>query len=160
MKRITFIIYLLFTLNTYAIEVFCKFEEVYVDGTTQQGFFLIKDELLRYQYNNKALYTIFKNEDGFYLVENQDKSKFRRVNNNTEILQELIQLGKIYPNIQENYYLQDKEIILFKSKQINFLKRLVIKSDNLNLSVYFKDCKLQTIHKSYFRHRPVIEYHQ
>jgi len=151
---------LLFTFNTYAIEVFCKFEEVYIDGTTQQGFFLIKNELLRYQYNNKALYTIFKNEDGFYLVENQDKSKFRRVNNNTEILQELIQLGKIYPNVQKNYYLQDKKITLEKSKKINFLKRLVIKSDNLNLSVYFNDCKLQTIHKSYFRHRPVIEYHQ
>ena len=36
------------TFNLFAIEVKCNFEEVYQNGETQQGIFLIKKDKLRY----------------------------------------------------------------------------------------------------------------
>ena len=37
----------------------CNFEEVYKNGQIQQGFFLLKDKELRYEYTNHDLYKIF-----------------------------------------------------------------------------------------------------
>ena len=34
-------------------------EEVYKDGSIQNGFFIIKNDGMRYQYKDKELYTLF-----------------------------------------------------------------------------------------------------
>lgn len=161
MKNKFFILFFIFwSFNTYSLEIFCNFEEVYVDGSSQQGFFLIKNNSLRYEYNNLALYTIFKNDGNFYIVENKDLSKFRKITDNTLILEELINLSQIYPNISDNYIIDDKEISLFKSEEIDFLKRISIKSDSLNMSIYFNNCEFKKIDGSLLRHRPVRKYHR
>jgi len=152
--------FIFWSFNTYSLEIFCNFEEVYVDGSSQQGFFLIKNNALRYEYNNLALYTIFKNDGDFYIVENKDLSKFRKITDNTLILEELINLSQIYPNISDNYIIDDKEISLFKSEEIDFLKRISIKSDSLNMSIYFNNCEFKKIDGSLLRHRPVRKYYR
>ena len=65
--------------NTYALELFCKFEEVYQNGETQQGFFLVKDDKFRYEYNSQNLYTILHNQNIFFLIENRDTTKFLKI---------------------------------------------------------------------------------
>ena len=46
-----FILIFLFIANlSFAVEVSCKFEEVYGNGDTQQGIFLLKNQNLRYEY--------------------------------------------------------------------------------------------------------------
>ena len=65
---IKFLIFLQFILvsNLYSLELKCTFEEVYSDGSVQNGFFLIKDNKLRYEYNSENLFTIFHNNERFF----------------------------------------------------------------------------------------------
>ena len=46
-----------FCLNLSALELHCKFEEVYQDNQQQNGLILIKNDHLRYQYYDSKLYT-------------------------------------------------------------------------------------------------------
>jgi hypothetical protein len=56
--------------NVSALEVQCQFEEVYLDGSTQQGSFFFQQGMLRYQYTNPQLYTLIYDLDRLYLVQN------------------------------------------------------------------------------------------
>ena len=70
MKKIFFISLVIFFYfnKSVAIEIYCNFEEVYKDGQVQKGFFLIKDDSLRYEYTNQNLFIIFKEKENFYAV--------------------------------------------------------------------------------------------
>ena len=59
MKYIYFVLMALMFKNLNALELYCDFEEVYLDGTTQQGFFLIKDDKMRYEYLDEKLFIIY-----------------------------------------------------------------------------------------------------
>ena len=69
-----------FCLNLSALELHCKFEEVYQDNQQQNGLILIKNDHLRYQYYDIKLYTIIKNKYGSFLIPNYQKEKFQKIN--------------------------------------------------------------------------------
>ena len=98
---IKFLIFLplLLVSNLYSLELKCAFEEVYSDGSVQNGFFLIKDKKLRYEYNSDDLFTIFHNDDRFFLVKNNNKEIISNINDNTEIIEELLRISDNFKNV-------------------------------------------------------------
>ena len=156
MKKILFLLFF-FTNSLSAIEVACLFEEVYPDGQTQQGYFLIKDKKLRYKYNDGDLFTIILKKERFYLIQNRDHKQVQTLNQNTDVLKSLIDISLDFPNIKDTYFLDDATIKLEKSS-INFIKRASIQSDNLNLSINTIDCKFKNINDKYFKPFNLHEY--
>ena len=71
-----------------------------MDGSIQQGFFLIKDRKLRYQYYDKNLFTIFHKSEDFFLVKNSQNTNFQKIQDNTEHIKELLNIASQYPNIK------------------------------------------------------------
>ena len=129
----------------YAIEVTCNFEEVYQNSEVQQGVFLIKDKMLRYQYYKHDLFTILAKNNDFLIVNNHSKV-VQKLNNKTESLEALLEIISDYPNINNTYSYNDQFIKIEKSKK-KFLKWFSIKSDELNLSINIINCKLNNIDK-------------
>ena len=158
MIKFLFFIPLLFISNLYSLELKCHFEEVYVDGSVQNGFFLIKDQKLRYEYSSKELFTIFHNYDQFFLVKNNDQKIVNKINENTEIIEELLSLSQKYPNIEKEYISDDLLIKIEKSVEGDFIKRILINSPNVKVSIYFNDCQKIKIQNRYFSHNPFFEY--
>ena len=158
MIKFLFFIPLLFISNLFSLELKCHFEEVYVDGSVQNGFFLIKDQKLRYEYSSKELFTIFHNYDQFFLVKNNDQKIVNKINENTEIIEELLSLSQKYPNIEKEYISDDLLIKIEKSIAGDFIKRILINSPNVKVSIYFNDCQKIKIQNRYFSHNPFFEY--
>ena len=141
-----------------ALELKCDFEEVYSDGTVQNGFFLIKNKMLRYQYNNKDLFTIFHKKDQFFLVRNNNLKHIQKLTDNLDVAKELIKISSEYPNIEAEYVNNEMVIKLERQLSNNFYKRISINSKNLNMSIYFNECKTIQINKRYFNHNPYFEF--
>ena len=102
---IKFLIFLQLILvsNLYSFELKCTFEEVYSDGSVQNGFFLIKDKKLRYEYNSENLFTIFHNNERFFMVKNNDKEVINTITENTEIIKELLNIANNWHNTLYNF---------------------------------------------------------
>ena len=144
MKKL--ILFILFPLNfSFALEVRCNFEEVYQNSDVQQGIFLIKDKMLRYQYFDQDLFTIISKNNNFYLINNSSKT-VHKINEKTEYIETLIKIISDFPNIK-----------IEKSKN-KFIKRVSINSEELNLSINIMNCKYKEIKKIYFRHFNFEEY--
>jgi len=158
MIKFLFFIPLLFISNLYSLELKCHFEEVYVDGSVQNGFFLIKDQKLRYEYSSNELFTIFHNYDQFFLVKNNDQKIVNNITQNTEIIEELLNLSQKYPNIENEYISDDLIIKIEKASEGDFIKRILINSPNVKVSIYFNDCQKIKIQNRYFSHNPFFEY--
>ena len=134
----------------YASEsVKCDFEEVYQDGSTQFGHLLFNDGLLRYQYKDNDLFTIIFNKD-YFVIRNDNQSIVNRLEDN-DILNELKQIITNYPNIKSSYSKDEIEIKITNSKEYNFLKRISINTDEVNLSIYFINCNFEKISKRFFQ---------
>ena len=140
MNKFLLLIFFLFSSNLNSQSLKCYFEEVYSDGSIQNGYFLIQDNKLRYEYLSKELYTLFYNYNDFYLVKNNDNNHVQKIKENTEIIIELIEIYKNFPNLDKNYFTENFEIELEKSLTSNFYKRISIKSPQLNMSIYLNDC--------------------
>jgi hypothetical protein len=136
----------------------CKFEEVYDNGQSEQGYMLLNNNKLRYQYYDQQLFTIFFKNNDFYLVQNNQTEVFQKIQNNTEVVEELMNLATLYPNIKNNYQSNDLYLSIEKSKEHHFIKRLSIKSAYLNMSIYFFDCQNQTPHYRFFNFSPFFSY--
>ena len=149
---------LFFITNLYALELKCNFEEVYADGTVQGGFFLIKNQKLRYQYNVQNLFTIFHNHGQFYLVKNNDREVINKLDENTEIVQELLNIANKYPQVEKEYKSNDVEIKLEKELKGDFLKRISIITPKVKLSVYLNNCQNLFINDRFFTHNPIFDY--
>ena len=141
-----------------ALEIKCDFEEVYSDGTVQNGFFLIKNKMLRYQYNNNDLFTLFHKKDQFFLVRNNNLNLIQKLTDNLDVVKELIKISSGYPNIEPEYVNDEMVIKLERQLSNNFYKRISINSEKLNMSIYFNECKQIKINKRYFNHNPYFEY--
>ena len=141
-----------------ALEIKCDFEEVYSDGTVQNGFFLIKNKMLRYQYNNNDLFTLFHKQDEFFLVRNNNLGQIQKLTDNLDLVKELIKISSEYPNIESEYVNNKMIIKLEKQLSNNFYKRISINSEKLNMSIYFNECKQIQINQRYFNHNPYFEY--
>ena len=157
MKIIYFIFTLIFASKAFSLNIKCNFEEVYLDGSIQQGFFLIKDRKLRYQYYDKNLFTIFHKSEDFFLVKNSQNSNFQKIQNNTEHIKELLNIASQYPNIKNEYKTNNIQINLEPNSQ-NFFKRISIKSLDLNLSIYLQNCKFSSYHDRYFNYSPYFKF--
>ncbi len=144
--------------NIYSLELRCKFEEVYSDGSVQQGFFLIKGKNFRYQYEDKKLFTIFKSNDNYFIVENIDKNNFKKLNNNNEILKKLINIINDYPNLNDTYKDDSLLVNMEKSNINNFYKRISIQSNQVNLSIYLNQCEFLEIADVFLSHNPSYKY--
>ena len=155
MKKLI-VILSLYVNSLLAIEVKCNFEEVYSNGDTQQGILLLNDNLLRYQYLKDNLFTIISKHNEFYLVKN-DTKVVQKLNKNTETLRNLMNLASDFPNIHDTYH-DNNLIIKVEKSEMNFIKRLSIQSDEVNLSVNIFNCSFDTIEKKYFRHFNFVEF--
>lgn len=149
-----FIILYLGSLN--ASEVKCNFEEVYQDGQVQQGIMIMKGNLLRYQYLSPELFTIFHNGEAFYALENNNHEKIHKINNNTKMLEELIDIASKFPEIERSYIKNNYTIDIELSLIDDFVKRLSIRSNDLNMSIFFNNCKFMNINERIFVFDPLL----
>jgi len=154
-KKLIFII--IFPLNYLcAFEVTCNFEEVYQNGDVQQGVFLLKDKMLRYQYYDQDLFTIITKRDNYFLIKNNTKT-VQKIEKNTEILEVLMEIISDFPDVEDVYKHNDSIIKIENSSEV-FIKRVSVKSQEVNLSINVLNCKFNKIEKKYFRHFNFEEY--
>ena len=149
---------LLFIKNSIAMELSCLFEEVHQNGEAHQGVFIIKDKKFRYQYFSHNLYTIIHKENLFFYVENRDKTKFFKITENTDVLEIILKIIDDMPEIKNEYYLKDSIIKVEYSNQKKIIKRIIILSDQHNMSVYLKECKEVPLKDIYFSWSPFWDY--
>ena len=155
MKKIILII--LFPLNyLFAIEATCNFEEVYQNGEIQQGVFLIKNQMFRYQYYDQDLFTIISKKNNYYLVKNNTKT-VQKIDKNTDTIQALVDIISDFPNLKDTYN-YNKSIIKIEHSSNKFIKRVSIISEKLNLSINVLNCNFDKIEKKYFKHFDFEEY--
>ena len=128
----------------------CKFEEVYQNGDIQQGIILIKDNDVRYQYNDVELYTIIVKGENFILIDNKYKN-LQTLNENIDIFKILVDALKNYPNI-ENQYKNENALVNIERSSSSFIKRISLISKDVNLSLNFMDCVELNINNEYFNY--------
>jgi hypothetical protein len=156
-KKFIFLFFMLFAFhNVFALEVTCQFEEVYMDGSHQQGVFFFDNNKLRYQYNNPQLYTLVYDNFELYAVQNNNTHVYQLVIDRHNIVNSLKDISNDYPNFENNYKFANQEVIVETNEKKNFIKRLVFKSEQLNLSIYFQDCKFAKINPKLFSYKNFI----
>ena len=128
----------------------CQFEEVYQNGDIQQGIILIKDNDVRYQYNDVELYTIIVKGENFILIDNKYKN-LQTLNQNIDIFKILVDALKNYPNI-ENQYKNENALVNIERSSSSFIKRISLISKDVNLSLNFIDCVELNINNEYFNY--------
>lgn len=148
-----FSIIFFFKNNLFGFELDCNFEEVYSDGSIQQGLLLFKENKLRYQYYDPSLYTLIYNEN-LYLIPNDDKKSFRELNNESSLFEKLTEVLSNYPNIDKTYYTDEFSIKLELSLN-NFIKRIGIQSNSINLSINILNCQKNQLFDRYFKYFPL-----
>ena len=158
-KNLIFLIFLIFiSKNVFSLEVTCQFEEVYMDGTNQQGIFFFDNNKLRYQYNSPQLYTLIYDNYELHAVQNNNTNIHQLVIDQFNIIQSLKDISSDYPNFKKNYKFSNQEAIVEINKNKNFIKRLVFKSEQLNLSIYFQDCQFTKVNPKLFSYKNFINY--
>ena len=156
---IFFIILLLINKNILALEGECYFEEVYKNGEIQNGLLLVSDEDIRYEYFKPQLFTIISTLNDFYLIENSNKNNFEKIKSpNLLIFQNLKKIILEYPNIKNSLSMDGYFIEIERGNSEYFPKRIILKSEKMNLSIYLRDCKIKPINKLFFKYNPMFEY--
>ena len=154
---IKYLILIIFSFKSaFALQVECKFEEVYHDGSVQNGLVLIKDKNIRYEYFDDALYTIIKNPIGLFLVENYQKKDSEMIYD--PLIREIFIIYDDFPNLKSSYINDNFEATVYFSKKNIFISRVSVLSNRVNLSIYFNDCKTKEINEIYFRVDPLHDY--
>lgn len=144
--------------NVFALEVTCQFEEVYMDGSHQQGVFFFDNNKLRYQYNNPQLYTLVYDNFELYAVQNNNTHVHQLVIDQHNIINSLKDISSDYPNFEKNYKFSNQEVVVETNEKKNFIKRLIFKSERLNLSIYFQDCQFAKINPKLFSYKNFMSY--
>lgn len=157
MKLFYLLLILLFASNVNANSFSCNFEEVYETGEVQNGFFLIKNSQLRYEYFNNNLYTILYVNEKLFSIDNNNRSKVNLIIDKNTLIPHIVEIYSNYPNIKDQYIRDNYEILIEKSFD-KFIKRLVIKSDQLNISIFFYNCGKTVLDDKLFNFNPFKEY--
>ena len=158
-KKFILIIFIFFiSKNVFTLEVTCQFEEVYMDGSNQQGIFFFDNNKLRYQYNSPLLYTLIYDNFELHAVQNKNTNINQLVIDQYNIIKSLKNISNDYPNFDKKYIFSSQEVIVETNKTKNFIKRLAFKSDRLNLSIYFQDCNFGNINPKLFSHKNFVQY--
>ena len=145
----------LFFNKLYASNIKCNFEEVYQDGSIQSGTMLFKEGLMRYQYDKYELFTIIYNKN-YFLIRNNDHKIVNKIKND-ELIDKISKILESYPNIENTFEENDYFYLIEKSKKSDFIKRISIKSNKANLSIYFNDCSFEEIAIKYFQPYNFVE---
>lgn len=149
---------MLFYNITLSSQLKCNFQEVYQDGQIQNGILFLGSTQVRYQYNDEKLFTlIYHNNEILYSVSNQNSSELDQINHNKEIFKTILDI-KDNNNISETLHLDGMQVDIEKNKKDKFVKRLAIKSKDLNMSIFFIDCIEKEIDKKLFYVNPFYEY--
>ena len=98
MRNIFFTTFLLLPFNVLSLEVLCNFEEVYKNSDVQQGFFMIKNDKLRYEYYDKLLYKIIAKNNQIFLIQNNQINSFRVIDKNTQLITDIMKIISDFPN--------------------------------------------------------------
>ena len=117
----------------------------------------MKDQKLRYEYNNKNLFTIFHKNEEFFIVKNSDTTNFQRVQNNTSYISELLNIASQYPQIN-NYYQNDNLKIQLEPSSSGFYKRISIQSEEINVSIYLNNCSFMSFHNRFYNYSPYFKF--
>ena len=157
MKKIFYIFFLLiYSSFSHSSEMQCNFEEVYQDGSIQNGTFLIKNDKIRYEYQDERLYTLIGNKDNFFVINNLDRKIFQKIKKNNDTFDLIIDIYNDSPNFKNFYNSLNTSISIEKSNN-NFIRRISIKSNNTNLSLYFYNCDNINIDDKFFNRVNFIE---
>lgn len=159
MKSIIILIFLFWSLKAYPLSIKCDFEEIYQTGEIQQGFFLLKNKNLRYEYFNKNLFTILYLDNRLFISENTNRLKTQNIENRDTVLPYIIKIYDDFPNIKRHYSINNYDINIDTNND-NFIKRIGINSRELKLSIYFINCKKKNLLDKYFDFNPIINYVQ
>ena len=120
MKKKLILIILIFFIskNVFTLEVTCQFEEVYMDGSSQQGTFFLFNNKLRYQYDSPQLFTLIYDNFELHAVQNNNTNIHQLVIDQYNIVKSLKDIYVDYPNFKKNYIFSNQEVIvkLIKSK--------------------------------------------
>ena len=158
-KKFILIIFIFFiSKNVFTLEVSCQFEEVYMDGSNQQGIFYYDNNKLRYQYDSPLLYTLIYDNFELHAVKNNNTNIHQLVIDQYNIVKSLKDISSDYPNFNKNYIFSNQEVIVETNKTKNFIKRLAFKSDQVNLSIYFQDCQFGNINPKLFSYKNFVQY--
>jgi hypothetical protein len=158
-KNLIFLIFIFFiSKNVFSLEVTCQFEEVYMDGSNQQGIFFFDNNKIRYQYNSSQLYTLIYDNFELHAVQNNNTNIHQLVIDQFNIVKSLKDIASDYPNFKKNYESSNQEVIVEINENRNFIKRLVFKSEQLNLSIYFQDCHFTKLNPKLFSYKNFINY--
>jgi len=157
MRYLIFLILLFFSPSSFSLELQCYFEEVYSSGEVHQGQIFIKDDKIRYQYFDEQLYTIFVDKYDVFLVMHSNTLISQKYNEDNKTLNEVIKI--LNENIPNASYKNEHGLIVKTefSKNFNFIKRISIQSKNLNVSIYFNECKSRKLSSLLFNHNPYLK---
>jgi hypothetical protein len=158
-KNLIFLFFIFFVPhNVFSLEVTCQFEEVYIDGSHQRGVFFFDNNKLRYQYDSPKLYTLIYDNFELHAVQNNNTHIHQLVIDQFNIVASLKDISSDYPNFKKNYKFSNQEAIVEINENKNFIKRLVFKSEQLNLSIYFQNCQFMKINPKLFSYKNFMSY--
>ena len=158
MRYILLLLVLFICKNTSAMELSCLFEEVHQTGDTHQGVIIVKDKKFRYQYFSQNLYTIIHKNNLFFYVENRDKTKFFKITKNSDTLKAIVNIINDFPEVEKEYFITNTIIKVELSRTDKVIKRIIVLSDESNMTVYLKECKNNPIKDIYFSWSPFWDY--
>ena len=158
MRYILLLLVLFICKNTSAMELSCLFEEVHQTGDTHQGVIIVKDKKFRYQYFSQNLYTIIHKNNLFFYVENRDKTKFFKITKNSDTLKAIVNIINDFPEVEKEYFITNTIIKVELSRTDKVIKRIIVLSDESNMTVYLKECKNIPIKDIYFSWSPFWDY--
>ena len=81
----------------------------------------------------------------------------QKIDKNTETLKALMEIIYDFPDVEDVYEYNDS-IIKIENSSDEFIKRVSINSQEVNLSINILNCKSNKIEKKYFRHFNFEEY--
>ena len=149
---------LFYSYTSLGFEFACKFEEVYIDGNTQQGLMLIKKNKLRYEYSDENLFTIIHKNNNTTISKNNNRKQIDNYEGDNNLIDHFMSITNDFPNLKEVYNINNFKIIVENSNLNNFIKRLAVVSDDINLSIYFQNCESGEILDLYFQHNPYFRF--
>ena len=157
MKYLICTILFFFSIKLNAFNFQCYFEEVYSDGNFQNGFMMIQKDKLRYEYSDEKLFTVLFVNDKLFYIENSNRKKVQLIEEKNNIIKDIVKIYSDFPNIKESYTKNGK-IFKIEMGEEKFIKRLAIKSNSLNVSIYFLNCQSNILNQKYFNFNPFFEY--
>ena len=157
MSKIYTVFIVFFFQSSFALSIACQFEEVYKNGEVQQGIFLFNNGELRYEYDELNLYTLVYVNDKLFLINNAERSKAQIIENQNNLVPLIVDIYEDYPNFKTVYKKNQFNINIEKNLD-NFIKRISIRSNKINLSIYLINCQSKMIPRKYFNFKPLINY--